>query len=445
MELDGEGPAWRRCLVLFLAGLLFLVFDPGRELGAQNKRWTAADHEQTNFPLLGKHRSVPCADCHLEWRARRHPDRLRGLPLGPETGRPLPDRSWGCIAPTAIRPSTGRSSNRIPGIMAGRTGFPLAGVHRTMDCADCHPGNMIPGPGRPGLLFMPPRAVRAGPQPGAAPITPSIAGSAISADHLDRAPRPHIRRFPCWAATRPRPALDCHKNNVYAGTPQDLRELPSGRLRQHPEPQPPPGRLFHRLRLLPRQPRPRPGTMPPSTMTSTGLCWGRTRRWIASQCHAAGYNLPRDCYGCHQTDYDTTTNPNHRQAGYSTACQNCHLTSHTSWNQAVFNHKFPIQSGNHAGFACTECHRTARTTLFFPASIATAHTKSEMDDKHDDVGGYAYNSQACYACHPSGRPTAAAAGSAAERLSVSALKSLFRRCSMPMLFQTAQRAIRRRP
>ena len=25
-----------------------------------------------------------------------------------------------------------------------------------------------------------------------------------------------------------------------------------------------------------------------------------------------------------------------------------------------------------------------------------------MDDKHDDVGGYSYNSRACYSCHPNG-------------------------------------------
>jgi hypothetical protein len=26
-----------------------------------------------------------------------------------------------------------------------------------------------------------------------------------------------------------------------------------------------------------------------------------------------------------------------------------------------------------------------------------------MDDKHDDVGGYRYDSNACFACHPDGR------------------------------------------
>jgi hypothetical protein len=25
-----------------------------------------------------------------------------------------------------------------------------------------------------------------------------------------------------------------------------------------------------------------------------------------------------------------------------------------------------------------------------------------MDNKHKDVGGYTYNSQACYSCHPTG-------------------------------------------
>ena len=39
-------------------------------------------------------------------------------------------------------------------------------------------------------------------------------------------------------------------------------------------------------------------------------------------------------------------------------------------------------------FTCIDCH---------------AHTKPDMDDEHDDVGGYEYQTSACYACHPDGK------------------------------------------
>jgi hypothetical protein len=38
-------------------------------------------------------------------------------------------------------------------------------------------------------------------------------------------------------------------------------------------------------------------------------------------------------------------------------------------------------------FSCLTCHE---------------HNQSEMDDEHDDVPGYVYESTACYGCHPTG-------------------------------------------
>ena len=125
-----------------------------------------------------------------------------------------------------------------------------------------------------------------------------------------------------------------------------MLRLPQGELRQDHHSQPPPGRLFHRLRLLPQG----HGPDLEGAVFNHSQVWpllGAHKTLDCNQCHASGYDLPRDCYGCHQADYDNTTNPNHRQAGYSTTCDNCHFSSHTSWNQAVFTHKFPIKSGKH--------------------------------------------------------------------------------------------------
>jgi hypothetical protein len=118
-------------------------------------------------------------------------------------------------------------------------------------------------------------------------------------------------------------------------------------------------------------------------------------------CHAKGYNLPNDCYGCHAADYSATTEPNHKASGFPTTCETCHLPTHTSWSQAVFQHAFPIKSGKHVGFSCTDCHLTSNYRQFSCTDCHT-HAKASTDSHHGGVGGYVYNSANCYACHPRG-------------------------------------------
>jgi hypothetical protein len=65
---------------------------------------------------------------------------------------------------------------------------------------------------------------------------------------------------------------------------------------------------------------------------------------------------PRECFGCHEDDYQRTRNPNHASAGFGTSCQACHQASANAWT-ASFNHNqvFPLQ-GRHAQQACSACH-----------------------------------------------------------------------------------------
>jgi hypothetical protein len=121
-------------------------------------------------------------------------------------------------------------------------------------------------------------------------------------------------------------------------------------------------------------------------------------------CHANGFaGTPTDCNACHSADYDATTNPNHQASGFPRDCESCHNT--TTWEGATFNHSFPIFSGNHSQGAvwddCSECHTNASNFSIF--TCVTCHERNEMDDEHDDVGGYVYESTECLACHPDGR------------------------------------------
>ncbi|MBK8005547.1 MAG: hypothetical protein IPK12_16895 [Gemmatimonadetes bacterium] len=75
-------------------------------------------------------------------------------------------------------------------------------------------------------------------------------------------------------------------------------------------------------------------------------------------CHTTSHysDAPTQCAGCHQADYDNTTDPNHAGASFPTTCLDCHGT--TSWDGAAFNHDqsgFKL-TGAHRSTACDQCH-----------------------------------------------------------------------------------------
>lgn len=126
-----------------------------------------------------------------------------------------------------------------------------------------------------------------------------------------------------------------------------------------------------------------------------------------ASCHAGGYaGTPRDCFSCHRADYEATRNPRHASAGFPTSCQNCHSTA--QWEGATFDHDerfFPIDSGPHRGTwsSCATCHTAPNNFRVFQCVTCHEHSRAEMNDEHDDVRNYRYESGACYACHPDGR------------------------------------------
>jgi hypothetical protein len=124
-------------------------------------------------------------------------------------------------------------------------------------------------------------------------------------------------------------------------------------------------------------------------------------------CHAQAperfFGAPSQCIACHEADFKSAV-PSH--AGFPTQCETCHSTA--SFEGAFFpNHDalFPIFSGPHRGVwdSCTDCHTSTNNFAAFSCLGCHEHDRDEMDDEHDDVGGYQYASQACLSCHPTGR------------------------------------------
>ena len=123
-------------------------------------------------------------------------------------------------------------------------------------------------------------------------------------------------------------------------------------------------------------------------------------------CHEGGFaNTPTECIGCHQADYNNTTDPNHRQSGFPINCEECHSVQ--SWTPAQFDHDaffFPINSGKHQGEwnNCTDCHISGSFSTFSCIACHEHSDREEVDEDHEDVPGYQYQSNACLSCHPTG-------------------------------------------
>ncbi|MDX1419045.1 MAG: cytochrome c3 family protein [Rubricoccaceae bacterium] len=107
---------------------------------------------------------------------------------------------------------------------------------------------------------------------------------------------------------------------------------------------------------------------------------------------------PNDCYTCHADDHQEA------HPGFPTTCLDCHQPD--TWAGATFDHDplFPIYSGRHEGewASCQTCHVQPGNFSVFSCLTCHEHNREEMDRRHEDVGGYVYESTACYSCHPDG-------------------------------------------
>jgi hypothetical protein len=123
-------------------------------------------------------------------------------------------------------------------------------------------------------------------------------------------------------------------------------------------------------------------------------------------CHNGDYNnTPNTCFGCHEQEYNATNDPPHQSLGFPTDCELCHTQSY--WEPSTFDHDnqyFPIFSGKHDDEwnSCSDCHIDPTNYSNFSCIDCHFHNQIDMDEEHEGVPGYIYESQACYACHPDG-------------------------------------------
>jgi hypothetical protein len=372
------------------------------------------DHDGVSgFALSGRHREASCTSCHLGSRfdePKAAPGDCTVCHVDVHRGR-LSDNCISCHTTTVF--------TDVPGIAVhAKTSFPLIGAHVQVSCESCH-GNDRSGAYTPldtDCLGCHESAYR-----GATAIDHVAAGyssdcrqchstlawthnsglfdhGAVSGGYQLVGAHLRIRCESCHAGADLTPiyatsdandcigchqrdydqahsgvfstsCLDCHTNETWSGVTFDHRAATGG------------------YELA-----------------------GAHAVIACDACHDAGTGVLRfaaanqnDCIACHQPDYDGA----HANDGFPPTCLSCHTD--VTWNGATFaDHDaqfFPIFSGAHRGkwSDCATCHAAPNNYQVFDCITCHDHNQQKMDDKHSGESRYAYNSAACFNCHPRGR------------------------------------------
>ena len=363
--------------------------------------WTPStfDHSSTGFTLLGAHQPLQCSGCHSGTTTGLTSDcvtchQADYNSAANHTAQAYPTNCEMCHNSVNWNETTFDHQT---------TSFPLTGAHITTDCQSCHQTaytgtsaecfachqteyNSTTNPDHTALGF------------------PNTCGVCHSTAAWQPATFDHnTTQFPLTGAHTTITCQSCHSSG-YTGTPTDCYACHTTDFNNTTNPNHVTGNFPTACVDCHSTTAWQPATFDHNT-TQFPLTGAHTTATCQS-CHQSGYNnTPTDCYACHTADYNNTTNPNHIAANFPTTCVDCHST--TAWQPATFDHDnqyFPIYSGSHNGEwnQCSECHTTPNNYSLFSCIDCHEHNRTDMDDEHQGVNGYVYNSINCYDCHPDG-------------------------------------------
>ena len=367
--------------------------------------WKPAAFDHTRFPLNGAHRSATCASCHADGVFRGKPSTCVSCHQSKFDATTRPNHRTSGIGTTCESCHTVTAWTPASFDHAV-TRFPLAGAHRAVSCAGCHADGVYRG--KPTTCVGCHQAkFDATTQPNhrtsGIPTTCETCHSVVTwkpatFDHA-------ATRFPLAGAHRTATCGACHGDGVYRGKPTTCVSCHQARFDATTRPN-------HRTAGIATtcESCHSVTAWTPATFNHAATRFPLTGAHVSATClacHSDGVyrGKPTLCASCHTSDYNATTNPNHRTAFFPTTCESCHTTAR--WTGATFNHDgpwFPIYSGKHREkwSTCAQCHTNSANYREFTCLSCHEHNQTKMDDKHRGRAGYRYESATCYACHPRG-------------------------------------------
>ncbi len=353
------------------------------------------DHNKTGFPLRGMHTSVACTQCHAKQVftdvghkcSECHADMHRGQ---------LGARCENCHSVKGWQVS-------IKDIQQHQNRFPLIGAHASLACDSCHKGAA-----NGQFVGLSTTCFSCHSADYAKTDNPKHTTIGYSTDcqqchSMDSwlgAQFDHAK-FTGFALTGAHSRLDCaacHLNNNFSGAKSACSSCHIQDFNGTTNPN-------HRAAGFSQDCSTCHSTttwlgvkFDHNSMTKFALT-GSHLTVACTQCHTTpNYaSTPTQCVGCHLTNFQQTTSPNHAASGIPQTCVNCHNT--TSWGNASFDHNktaFPL-TGAHVSVQCMQCHSTG-SYVGTPTQCSACHIADfqKTTNPNHVTGGMA---QTCEQCH----------------------------------------------
>ena len=377
--------------------------------------WSGAtfNHASTGFALVGVHATQQCATCHVNnnynltsavcWNC--HQTDYTGATNPPHQAAGFPQDCTLCHGSAALNWTSATFNHAT-------TGFTLTGAHTALQCAQCHVNSNYSLTSAAcwnchqtdyNGTTNPPHQASGFPQ--------DCSGCHTTTDWTGATFNHATTGFTLTGAHTSLQCSQCHVNNNFtltsaacwnchqadyngttspshsaAGFPQDCSTCHSTTNWS--------GATF---------------THPTTPLTLTGYHATMLTNNQCGLCHVGNNytSTPSDCWSCHQTDYNTTTNPAHGAAGFAQTCNSCH--TFVDWTGAKYTAHdgayFPIYSGTHNGkwTQCSDCHTNSANYAVFTCIACHQHSnQAQVTSQHSGVKSFVYNGTSCYSCHPKG-------------------------------------------
>lgn len=355
------------------------------------------DHNKTAFTLRGAHTSVDCASCHTSGKFKGIASDCYSCHLLDYNRVLIPNHMGGqfshdcltCHTVNGWKPSTFNHSS---------TSFPLLGAHVTVSCASCHTNGQFKGTASD--------CYSCHQNDFTTTTAPNHVTSLFSHDcltcHSNTAWKPSTfnhsaTAFPLVGAHTSATCASCHSGGQFKGLPSDCFSCHQNKFNAVTNPNHVTGQFSHDCITCHTVNVWKPSTFSHSS-TSFPLL-GAHAAVSCGDCHKNGQfkGTTSDCYTCHLSDFNGTTDPNHVTGNFDHNCLSCH--SMNGWTPATFNHSttsFPL-TGAHTSAACASCHvggKFAGTTK----DCYTCHT-SDYTGSVSPAHASAQYPKTCITCH----------------------------------------------
>ena len=275
-----------------------------------------------------------------------------------------------------------------------RTQFPLKGAHASVDCKECHTNGYAGTPTNCEACHLEDFNTAKDPDHLAGNFSKEcqvchteVAWKPATFDH-------NLTDFPLRGTHTTVDCIECHADG-YAGTPTNCEACHLEDFNSAKEPDHVASGFSKECQICHSESAWEPATFD-HNQTNFPL-QGAHATVDCIECHADGYaGTPTNCEACHIEDYNQTTNPNHRQSGFSTECQACH--TETTWIPATFDHDltdFSLQ-GAHATVDCIECH--ADGYMGTPTNCEACHINDYNQTRNPNHRDAGFPIE-CEACH----------------------------------------------